>query len=186
MVELDRDCGRLQHIDAECAKDAPKRHHCRKSQIDKYDDRPQVASPDPHQRSVGATGCERHADPEAQASDYIGKPGETVAGIDGFGQIQITEIRQHVGADHRHCHGEQPGAHAPPMPHVDDIGNGTHGAKVGLVGDETEHDTQAKSPPDDRLDQNRCVHKSLPRNVIEKVQTYNFMFAALIYFSALG
>ena len=161
MVELDGDSRRLQNIDAECAKDSFQRHQCGEPQINEHDNRSQVAAADAHQRSVGATGGERHADAEAQSSHDIGKPGEVAAGIDGLGQIQITKIGEQVGADHRHCNGEQPGAHAPPVAHVDDIRNGTHGAKVGLVGDEAEYDAQTKSPPDYSLYQNRCIHNSV-------------------------
>ena len=81
MFELDGDSGRLQHIDAECAKDAFQRHQCGKPQINEHDDRSQVAASDAHQRPVGATGGERHADAEAQSADDISKPRKVVAGI---------------------------------------------------------------------------------------------------------
>jgi hypothetical protein len=37
-------------------------------------------------------------------------------------------------AEDGHGHGQQPGAQAPAVAHVDPVGDGPHGAEVGLVG----------------------------------------------------
>ena len=169
MLQLDGDCGRLQHIDAECPQDAFQRHQCGKPQVDEHDHRSQVAAPDAHQCPVGATGSERHPDAEAQSADDIREPGETAAGIEGLGQIQVSKIGKHIGADHRHRDREHPGAHAPPVSHVDHIGNGAHGAEVGLVGDEAEYDSQSETPPDYGFDHKRCIHNCFTPKELSKI-----------------
>jgi hypothetical protein len=54
------------------------------------------------------------------------------------------------------------------MAHVDDIRYGTHGAKVGLVGDESKDNAQTKPTPDHSFDQNRSIHISLSQKIIKK------------------
>jgi hypothetical protein len=146
-----RDAGRLQPFDARHGEDAAQGHVRRIRHVDEHHHGLQVAAPDPHQRLVAATRRERHADAECQSADDVRQPGQVLPGVDGVGEVDLARVGEEVGAEDGDRDGQQPGAHAAPVAHVDHVGNRAHGAEIGLVGEETEDETETETPPDNGL-----------------------------------
>ncbi len=116
---------------------------------EKHHDGLEVATPDTDQGLVATAGAKGHADAEQQSAQQVLGPDQLAHSI---GREGIVGVRQVHGLQYRHPKqghgdGQQPGAHAAGIAHVHPVGDGTHGAEVGLVGDRAQHQGQQEGAP---------------------------------------